>query len=163
VLNRIRDIAREGLSEARRSVLAMRPSEPRPGGLELALRQLAERSTVDGRVSSIFEGGGAPTGLAPEHEHALLRIAQEAVSNAVRHAQPSNIKIALSAEREYLLLSVKDDGCGMEQMPELYAQQGFGLANMRERAQAIGGLWQIDSQPGMGTEISVRIPRLQTA
>lgn len=158
VLTRIRDIAREGLSEARRSVLALRPAESRPGGLELALRQLAERSTA-GRITSVFEGGGAPTGLVPEHEHALLRIAQEAVSNAIRHAQPSTVKIKLVTESEHLLLSVLDDGCGMEQLPEFHAQMGFGLANMRERAQAIGGLWLLESQPGQGTHISVRIPR----
>jgi len=112
VLTRIRDIARDGLSEARRSVLALRPSEGRPGGLELALRQLAERSTIAGRVTSSFEGGGAPTGLVPEHEHALLRIAQEAVSNAVRHAQPRTVKIGLASESDHLCLSVTDDGCG---------------------------------------------------
>jgi signal transduction histidine kinase len=163
VMTRIRDIAREGLSEARRSVLALRPAEHRPGGLELALRQLAERSTLEGHVTSTFEGGGVVTGLPPEHEHALLRIAQEAVSNAVRHAKPRAIKIQLGAENDFLLLSVADDGCGMKNLPELYAQQGFGLTNMRERAQAIGGLWQIQSRPGAGTEISVRIPRSQRA
>ncbi len=158
-LGRIRDIAREGLSEARRSVLALKPTETRPGGLEQALRELAERSTVPGRVTSSFEGGGAPTGLAPEHEHELLRIAQEAVINAVRHAQPQTISIALTAEPSFLRLSIIDDGCGMEELPELYAQQGFGLTNMRERAQAIGGAWQIHSKPREGTRISVWIPR----
>ncbi len=159
VLNRIRDIAREGLTEARRSVLALRPDEqPRPGGLELALRQLAERSTVAGRIHSSFHGGGT-TGLPPEHEHALLRIAQEAVINAVRHAQPRSIEIHLSSEDDDLLLCIRDDGHGMEQLPELYARQGFGLANMRERAESLGGQWRIESQPHAGTSVSVRIPR----
>jgi len=159
VLDRIRDIAREGLTEARRSVLALRPDEqPRPGGLELALRQLAERSTVTDRIRSSFHGGGA-TGLLPEHEHALLRIAQEAVINAARHAQPRNIEIHLNSEGDDLLLCIRDDGVGMRQLPELHARQGFGLANMRERAESLGGRWQIDSQPGAGTQVSVRIPR----
>ncbi len=159
VLTRISAIAREGLAEARRSVLALRPDEhARPGGLELALRQLAERSTVADRINSAFEGGGA-TGLPPEHEHALLRIAQEAVINAVRHAQPRNIRIILNCHSDELQLKISDDGFGMEQLPELYAQQGFGLSNMRERAEAIGGRWQIDSSPGSGTCVSVSIPR----
>jgi signal transduction histidine kinase len=158
VLTRIRDLARDGLSEARRSVLALRPAESRAGGLEFALRQLAERSTVQGRLSCVFEGGGVTTKLAPEHEHELLRIAQEAVSNAVRHAQPCNVQIAWSAERECLRLSVTDDGCGMQELPELHAQQGFGLTNMRERAHAIGGEWQISSWQGAGTRIDVRVP-----
>jgi signal transduction histidine kinase len=151
------------LNEARRSVLALRPDAPRPGGLHLALQQLAERSTVPGRITSLFEGDGVATGLAPEREHALLRIAQEAVINAARHAQPSTIKIALLCESEFLTLRVADDGCGMEQMPELYAQQGFGLTNMRERAQAIGGSWLVESEPGSGTQVIVRIPRQQRA
>jgi signal transduction histidine kinase len=158
VLTRIRDLARDGLSEARRSVLALRPAESRAGGLEFALRQLAERSTVTGRLSCVFEGGGLATRLAPEHEHELLRIAQEAVSNAVRHAQPRNVQIALGAQQEFLQLSVTDDGCGMQELPELHAQQGFGLTNMRERAHAIGGEWQISSRHGAGTRIDVRVP-----
>ncbi|MET0282616.1 MAG: GAF domain-containing sensor histidine kinase [Steroidobacteraceae bacterium] len=159
VMNRIRDIAREGLTEARRSVLALRPDEqPRPGGLELALRQLAERSTAPGRLSSTFHGGGA-TGLPPEHEHALLRIAQEAVINAVRHGKPGNIEIHLTSSDDEVLLCIRDDGQGMQRVPELYASQGFGLSNMRERAETLGGRWELDSEPGAGTRVSVRIPR----
>jgi signal transduction histidine kinase len=159
VMNRVRDIAREGLAEARRSVLALRPDEqPRPGGLELALRQLAERATVVGRIASSFHGGGA-TGLPPEHEHALLRIAQEAVINAARHGEPRNIEIHLNSSNDEVLLCIRDDGRGMHKMPELYARQGFGLNNMRERAEDLGGQWQIESEPDAGTRVSVRIPR----
>ena len=159
VVTRIRDIAREGLQEARRSVLALKPGEPRPGGLELALRQLAERSTLAGRVACVFQGGATPTGLAPEDEHELLRIAQEAVSNALRHARPRTIVIALTLGSEALVLSIADDGEGMDKRPELYARQGFGLNNMRERAHAIGGSWAIESEPAKGTRVMVRIPR----
>jgi signal transduction histidine kinase len=139
--------------------LALHPDEqPRPGGLELALRQLAERSTVADRITSRFQGGGV-TGLPPEHEHALLRIAQEAVINAVRHAQPSNIEIHLHCEADTLQLCIVDDGCGMQQQPKQSEQSGFGLNNMRERAEAIGGSWKIDTNPGSGTRVSVKIPR----
>lgn len=162
VMNRIRDIAREGLTEARRSVLALRPDEPRAGGLELALRQLAERSIVGGRIATRFQGGGA-TGLPPEHEHALLRIAQEAVINAVRHAQPRNIDICLEQDGEELRLAIRDDGAGLWQLPEVSAQQGFGLANMRERAEDLGGRLSIESQPGAGTAVIVRIPRARAS
>src|SRR5690606_642148 len=126
--------------------------------LEMALRQLAERSTISGRIVSTFHGGGA-TGLAPEHEHALLRIAQEAVINAVRHAEPRNIEIHLGSSGEEVMLCVRDDGRGMRGRPELYAGQGFGLANMRERAEALGGRWELDSDAVSGTRVTVRIPR----
>jgi signal transduction histidine kinase len=162
-LTRIRDLAREGLAEARRSVMALRLDQTRRAGLELALRQLAERSTVPGGVTCSFEGGGITTGLKPEHEHELLRIAQEAVSNAVRHARPSAIRITMTDEAAYWVLAVEDNGRGMEQRPELYAREGFGLTSMRQRASAIGGEWQIESQPGAGTRVSVRLPKRSKA
>ena len=156
-LSRIRELARDGLAEARRSVMALRLDQTRRAGLELALRQLAERSTVPGGVTATFDGAGIVTGLKPEHEHELLRIAQEAVSNAVRHARPHTVHISMTDETAYWVLAVADDGVGMEQSPELSARQGFGLASMRQRASAIGGEWQIDSAPGRGTRVSVRM------
>jgi len=156
-LSRIRELARDGLAEARRSVMALRLDQTRRAGLDLALRQLAERSTVPGGVSCTFEGAGIATGLKPEHEHELLRIAQEAVSNAVRHARPRNVRISMTDQPAHWELAVADDGAGMEQSPELSARQGFGLASMRQRASAIGGEWQIASEPGHGTRVSVRM------
>jgi signal transduction histidine kinase len=155
--SRIRELARDGLAEARRSVMALRLDQTRRAGLELALRQLADRSTVPGGVSCSFEGGGVATGLKPEHEHELLRIAQEAVSNAVRHARPQMVRITMTDEPTHWTLAVADDGVGMEQSPEQLARQGFGLVSMRQRAGAIGGQWQIDSEAGRGTRVSVRM------
>jgi len=98
-------------------------------------------------------------GLAPERQHELLRIAQEAVSNAVRHAHPGSIRILLEEEAVLWRLTVIDDGRGMTLMPELYASQGYGLNNMRERAGAIGGKFFIESKPGEGTRVIVTLPR----
>lgn len=162
-LTRIRDLAREGLAEARRSVMALRLDQTRRAGLELALRQLAERSTVPGGVTCSFQGDGVSTGLKPEHEHELLRIAQEAVSNAVRHARPNLIRITMTDETAHWVMAVEDDGRGMEQRPEYYAREGFGLTSMRQRASAIGGEWQIESRPGAGTRVSVRLPKRKAA
>jgi signal transduction histidine kinase len=159
ILTRVRNLAREGLAEARRSVLALKPEDSHAGGLEVALAQLAERSTIAGRITCTFDGGLAGAGPAPEHQHELLRIAQEAVINAVRHAHPSTIRIVLLEEPSHWTLSVIDDGQGMEELPELYARQGFGLTNMRERAQAIGGGFAIQSRPGQGTRVIVSLPR----
>jgi len=158
ILTRIRDLAKDGLAEARRSVMALRPDQTRRVGLELALKQLAERSTVDGRVACSFEGVMSD-GLAPERQHELLRIAQEAVSNAVRHAHPGTIRILLEEEAALWRLTVIDNGRGMTLMPELYASQGYGLNNMRERAGAIGGKFLIESKPGEGTRVIVTLPR----
>jgi signal transduction histidine kinase len=159
ILARIRDLARDGLSEARRSVMALRLDQTRRAGLEIALRQLAERSTVPGGVTCTFEGGGIATGLKPEHEHELLRISQEAVSNAVRHGRPRTVSITMTDGPSQWELAVADDGVGMEPHPELYASEGFGLSSMRQRANAIGGEWQIESHPGAGTRVSVRMAK----
>jgi signal transduction histidine kinase len=156
-LSRVRELARDGLAEARRSVMALRLDQTRRAGLELALRQLADRSTVPGGVTCTFEGGGISTGLKPEHEHELLRIAQEAVSNAVRHARPHHVHISMTDQDPNWELAVADDGVGMEQGPDVYAREGFGLSSMRQRAGAIGGEWRIDSTPGAGTRVSVRM------
>ncbi len=158
VLSRIRDLARDGLAEARRSVMALRIDQTRRAGLETALRQLAERSTVPGRVSCVFEGGDFSIGLRPEHEHEMLRIAQEAVSNAVRHARPNTVRITMTDEPAHWVLRVTDDGIGIKRQPDS-AGEGFGLISMRQRAVAIGGEWLVESQPGLGTRVSVRLPK----
>jgi signal transduction histidine kinase len=162
VHNRIRDLAREGLSEARRSVMTMRLDQARRPGLEIALRQLAERSTVPDRIECTFEGGDIATGLRPEQEHALLRIAQEAVSNALRHAHPRNVRIAMIDDEREWSLAVRDDGCGIAPESPTSAE-GFGLISMRERASAIGGEWSIESRPGSGTVVTVRLPKRTAA
>jgi signal transduction histidine kinase len=162
-LSRIRDLARDGLAEARRSVMALRIDQTRRFGLEVALRQLAERSTVPGGVTCTFEGGDVATGLKPEQEHELLRIAQEAVSNAVRHARPHSVRITLMDESGHWIMAIIDDGVGMHERPDFYARQGFGLSSMRQRAGAIGAEWQIESQPGVGTRVSVRMASREAA
>src|SRR5437773_1005111 len=136
-LSRIRELARDGLTEARRSVMALRLDQTRRPGLEIALRQLADRSTVPGGVTCTFEGGGIATGLRPEHEHELLRIAQEAVSNEIGRAHPHTVRITMTDEPAHWELAVADDGVGMLERPDVYAREGFGLSSMRQRAGAI--------------------------
>jgi len=77
----------------------------------------------------------------------------------VRHARPRNVAITMGDEDSHWVLAVADDGVGMREHPELYAREGFGLISMRQRAGAIGGEWQIETQPGAGTRVSVRLPR----
>jgi signal transduction histidine kinase len=163
ILTRIRDLARDGLAEARRSVGALRPEQLKRQGLELALRALCERTSVEGRVKCHFDGSMNAEGLAPEKQHELLRIAQEAISNALRHAHPNNVFIELIEDDARWSLTVRDDGRGMTLNPELYAQQGYGLTNMRERSGAIGGQFHIESKAGEGTRVSVTLPRRKAA
>ena len=163
LLTRIADLAREGLAEARRSVMTLRPAPSRCRRLESALRELAERSTIAGRITTTLEGSAWTTRFTPEHEHELLRIAQEAVSNAVRHARPKTIRISMTDDETHWALAVTDDGAGLPKDPETSAQEGFGLTSMRERATAIGAEWSIRSGRGAGTSVVVRIPKQVSA
>jgi PAS domain S-box-containing protein len=154
----VRELARAGLAEARRSVMALRPKHARRGGLDSALRELALRSTAPGRIACTYRHFGE-TSIPPDQQHALFRIAQEAVSNALHHAQPEHILISLREAAQYWELYVLDDGAGMHHPLELVSQQGFGLESMRERARAIGAVWHIGTRAGEGTCITVRVPK----
>jgi signal transduction histidine kinase len=139
--------------------MALRPAPERCKGLEAALREIAERSTIPGGVTTTLESSAWPTRFTPEHEHELLRIVQEAVSNAVRHARPQSIRISMTGNDTHWELAVTDDGVGLREDPDVAAQEGFGLTSMRERAVAIGAEWSIHSSKGAGTSVVVRIPK----
>lgn len=158
-INRVRDIARFGLGEARRSVLALRPLVLEKQGLEHALRQLAERSSIEGAIVCGFTATGSLQRLESEVELGFFRIAQEAVGNAVKHAKATRISIKLAMAPEAVTLSVTDNGYGMALGSDASGKRGYGLSVMSERAREIGGDLRI--QPGSegGTEISVSVFR----
>lgn len=156
--SRVRGLARDGLTEARRSVMALRPQHARRGGLDTALRELALRSTAPGHTACTFRRFGE-TPLPPDQEHALFRIAQEAVSNALRHGQPDHVFISLRETSRYWELYILDDGVGIRHSLTLDAEPGFGLESMRERARTIGADWHIGSRVGEGTCVTVRVPK----
>jgi PAS domain S-box-containing protein len=95
----------------------------------------------------------------PESEIALFRIAQEALTNAVRHSRAHEVKVSLQAMGEKLVLCIADDGVGFEQIAQTSLTEGsrFGLINMRERAEAAGGAFRVDSAPGRGTKVIIEI------
>jgi signal transduction histidine kinase len=95
--------------------------------------------------------------LAPEIQQDLLRIAQEAISNALRHARPTIIKVSLRWGPPHLVLKITDDGCGIPRS-RLNNEEGFGLANMRARAKSFGAELDIRSTPDRGTSVVVRLP-----
>jgi signal transduction histidine kinase len=102
---------------------------------------------------------GESRALPEETEQHLLRIAQEAVTNAVKHARASQVRIHLAVAGRKLSLSVADNGRGFEQ-DEAFSEVGghFGLLGMRERAERLGGELQLHSEPGQGTEVEVTVP-----
>ena len=100
---------------------------------------------------------GEPRILSEDIEENLLRICQEALTNALRHAQATRVDIALTFTPDAVALSVKDNGCGLPPGATV-GSDGFGLISMRERSERIGGKLEISSWPSVGTEVGVRVP-----
>jgi signal transduction histidine kinase len=99
---------------------------------------------------------GTPRPLPTDHESALLRIGQEALTNAMRHSHPARIVVSLRFGIAWITLTVRDGGCGFDVGERV--GKGFGLAGMHERVAALGGSLSIDSMPGEGTEVSATLP-----
>jgi PAS domain S-box-containing protein len=155
-LTSAKNLAREGLQEARRSVQDLRPQALSSGSLEKALRLEVERTRPDGRQGSLRVSGETRL-LLPSVEDCLLRVCQESLTNVSRHAAATNVWVDLRYETDSLLLSIRDDGAGFD--PEVAAGNGgFGLRGMQERLALLGGSLSISSRPGGGTTIEARVP-----
>ena len=136
-IQRANEIAKFGLAEARRSILSLRSSAIEESGLIATLQRLVEHSNVAGRLRCDFRSDNLPEeSLPPRIQHELLRFAQEAISNAVRHARPTVVSVTLRWEPPNLILQVKDNGSGISSS-SLERSEGFGLRNMRTRASQI--------------------------
>jgi signal transduction histidine kinase len=156
-VERATDLARFGLSEARRSALSLRSDIIEESGLIEALRMLVERTNIPGLLRCSFRSSKVrEESLAPSVQQDLLRIAQEAISNAIRHARPTVISITLRRNPPNLVLKIRDNGSGIADSPS--GGEGFGFANMRARAKNIGAELDIRSSAGSGTSVVVRLP-----
>jgi signal transduction histidine kinase len=152
------EIAQFGLAEARRSILSLRSSAIEELGLTTTLQRLVEHSNVAGRLRCDFRSDNIPEeSLPPRIQHELLRFAQEAISNAVRHAKPTVVSVTLRWEPPNLILQVKDNGSGISRA-SLEKSEGFGLSNMRTRASQIDGKLDIQTAAGHGTSIVLTVP-----
>jgi signal transduction histidine kinase len=152
------ELAQFGIAEARRSAFSLQPTTIEESGLIDALQNLVERSNVPGRLHCSFRSTGVPEESLPSRiQHELLRISQEAISNAVRHAKPTVVSVTLRWEPPNLVLKVKDNGSGISSA-SLQKSEGFGLRNMRTRASQIDGVLTIQSSVGHGTSIDLTVP-----
>ena len=146
-------IAQSGLAEARRSVKALRPAELETGSLAEALKMMAHLTEQQAGVPVTVQCEAAVR-FPAEHAPEILRIAQEAVTNAVKHARAERIGICCFLADGVQTLTVSDDGRGFQ--PE-GKTEGFGLIGMKERAAKLGGTLRIDSGPA-GTTVRVSVP-----
>ena len=155
-LDMIDELARMGLAEARRSVAALRPQFLEQGDLPSAFHHLVTQMRAATDTALSYETKGTAYPLPPEVENNLLRMGQEALTNAVKYADADTIWVELAYEETNCILRVKDDGRGFG-VGSVPLVGGFGLLGMSERAEHIGAQLTIQSQPGQGTEIVVVI------
>jgi ligand-binding sensor domain-containing protein/signal transduction histidine kinase len=142
------------LREARRSLSGLRSQSE--GGLSVALAQMSRQLTETRGVRLKLQVDGWHQALAPEVEYNLLRIAQEAVSNAVQHSGTRAVRVALDRSASDVTLLVEDEGSGFSR--EKSARPGhYGLLGMRERAAHIGARLDVATAPGFGTAVSVTL------
>jgi signal transduction histidine kinase len=153
-LEQARNSAREGLSEARRMVWALRPEILENASLPEALGRLLRRWQEESGVQAALTVTGDPRPLHPELEVSLLRIAQEALANVRKHSQAKTALLTLSYLDDLVLMDVQDDGVGLQ--PALAGS--FGLRSMRERVERLGGMFTLESERGLGTILAVSLP-----
>jgi signal transduction histidine kinase len=156
-LHKVRQIAQENLAELRALVAALAPPDLTHTSLPEALRRLVERSNaaLDPSPHTVLSVTGTPRGLPPEHEVAFLRAAQEALTNARRHAGASRVEVSLAYATTGVSLEVRDDGRGFD--PRL-PSDGHGLVGMRNRANRIGGAVSVLTEPGGGVAVQFEVP-----
>ena len=149
-------LAREALAEARRSVRAMQPLPLANAGLPDAVADVAARWSADSGVAATVTTTGTARTLRPDVEGALLRAAQEALSNVAKHAAAGQAWVTLSYMEDEVTLDIRDDGHGCDQ--DQLNDGGFGLTAMRQRVTGLAGELAVESEPGAGTAVSVRVP-----
>jgi signal transduction histidine kinase len=158
-LNRLRDLTKEALDELRSLILGLRPPELERDGLEGTLRKEVEMvarthgTDVKLQVDPGFESDGG------ERELALLRIAHEALHNAVRHARAEHVVVRLASDHDNPVVEVTDDGVGFDPDAVDIRSRHLGLTSMEERARELDGRLRIKSSPGHGTTVRIELTR----
>jgi signal transduction histidine kinase len=154
-------IVDEALLQMRRLAYGLRPSMLDDLGLAPALRWMAEQTAQRSGLAIRFQPDLSEVRLAPEIEIVVFRIAQEALTNIVRHAQARQVHMTLQREDDALVLSVQDDGGGFDlaaMRARAAAGGSLGVLGMEERAMLIGAELLIESVPGQGSRLRLRCP-----
>ncbi|GAA3307184.1 hypothetical protein GCM10020295_65430 [Streptomyces cinereospinus] len=150
-------LAAEAADELRAAVVELRPAALDEDGLVATLRtqvQVLDRAHT-ARVTFAAHGVRA---LPATQEEALLRVAQEALHNALRHSGAERVAVTLSKRGTGAVLRVTDDGGGFDPRAIRRAGRHLGLVSMRDRAGGVGGTLTVDSAPGKGTTIEMEVP-----
>jgi signal transduction histidine kinase len=157
MLDRSLRITRDGLTDTRRALKALRADVLEDLGLPLAIRNAAEAAAERAGLRLELELAENIPGLPPATAHGVFRIAQEAIENAAHHAGARTLRVELGARPDALALTVRDDGSGFD--PESVNEEDhLGILGMRERAEGCGGKLEIDSRKEEGTTLRLTVP-----
>jgi signal transduction histidine kinase len=160
-LDNLERLAAQAVKEVRTMLFSMRPMILETQGLAPALTQYAEHIKETDKIDVHVDAERLDKRPVPHVEGAVFFILEEAINNARKHAEPRNIWISLERRNGELLAQVRDDGHGFDvmQVEGSYDQRtSLGLVNMRERASLISGSLSIESKPGEGTKVTLRVP-----
>jgi signal transduction histidine kinase len=159
-LQRLQELTRGAMEELRSLIFELRPPAAESEGLATALRKHVDvLQRVHGHVVELrVEGDAEPAGDG-RRAGEVLRIAQEALQNALRHADATRVDVRLDGHDGRLRLAVADDGVGFDPAEPGLRARRLGLTSMEERARALGGTLTIDSRPGAGTTVALEVPR----
>ena len=150
-------LARVGLAEARRSVQGLRPQLLRDGNIVTALDRLVRQLSGESQLRMQFSATGESPALTSDVESNLLRISQEAITNAMKHSGGNEINVRLALDSDSVQVTVEDNGAGFDPHVSTLSR-GFGLISMQERADRIGGDLTILTKPGAGTKVHLLLP-----
>ncbi|MHB1125757.1 MAG: sensor histidine kinase [Bacillota bacterium] len=156
-LTDLKRMARINLEDLRKIIFDLRPMYLDDLGLVAAVRRLLGDFQEKTGTQSQFSLLGKDQRYAPALEVALFRILQEALSNVQKHAKADLIRVILEAHPKMVTMVIRDNGTGFNYPPE-QEEERFGLRGMQERAEVLRGSFQVNTAPGNGTEIRVRIP-----
>ena len=159
LLDRARNEVRATVDEARMAVWNLRQNANE--GLAPTISQLTRRLSLETGIPIDFESNGSAPDLGPENERSLLMIVREALQNALRHADPDHVSVALTSDHRGLRVEIEDDGRGFD--PSIINSSNgrhYGLVGMRERAEKLGGRLSLTSSPGKGTQVRLSVPKI---
>jgi signal transduction histidine kinase/ligand-binding sensor domain-containing protein len=164
LLSCVRTQLRTTINEAREAVWDLRHADGSATAIGPILGNMTQQVSHEFGVPVEYRISGRPFDLKQSTAHELLMVVREALHNAIRHGQPSKVRVDIGFEKKEFRVQVRDDGCGFD--PEAASSQPnghYGLVGIQERAKRIGGVLILNSWPGAGTELTLSVPRNASA
>lgn len=157
-LRSLKDNLSELSEDVRHIAYQFHPSVLDDLGLQVALQRLVDDFTTRTRIAATFRGTSATDAVPLTEATCLYRIAQEALSNAGKHAKATAVEVELSSDEDRMTLTIRDNGMGFDTTQRAPGTAGIGLVSMKERAHQVKGELEVESKVGRGTTVSATVP-----